>query len=88
MKLTKPQQKIYSRLLAGEKVTHVNTHRQSGGEFVWAKESYNGGIDYEKTVWMSEVVGYRAFWNLMRELNRVEGIEAGQFIYRFPNEKF
>lgn len=82
--LTTPQWRIYARLMKGEKVTNIHTHRQSGGEFVWVK-TYNDVPDYEKTTYSHEPVGYRAFWNLMRALKKNN--DASEFFYTFDNER-
>jgi hypothetical protein len=90
VKLTKAQQKIYDRLLAGEKVCNIHTHRQSGGEFVWVKKD-GERPDYERTVWEHEPVGYRCFWNMMRRLHNDQGpkcIDVTCYFHKFETEKY
>lgn len=62
---TKPQAEIMERLLRGDKATYINTHRMSGGEFVWYdKEGYEYGVN---------CVGIKAFngamWAICKAFN-------------------
>lgn len=61
VKFTKPQGRIVRRLLNGERVTYINQHWVSGGEFVW----YHEDGDY---TWGKESVGYRAYNGAMRAI--------------------
>jgi len=54
-KFTKPQQAIIDRLATGDRLTVINQHHMSGGEFRW--KSPNGNLDYAGKV-------YRAFFNI------------------------
>lgn len=38
-KFTKPQQAIITRFLAGDKLTTINNHHLSGGEWRWVRSS-------------------------------------------------
>lgn len=62
---TQPQAEIMMRLLRGDKVTYINTHRMSGGEFVWYDENgYECGAN---------CVGVKAFngamWAICKAFN-------------------
>lgn len=63
---TKPQSAIVERLLKGEKVTTINTHRRDGGDFVWYRE--------DGYYWGRECVGYRAFWCAMYAIRDAFGL--------------
>lgn len=68
VKFTEPQACIMKRLLNGDKVTTVNTHRMDGGDFVW----YNDSIK-EGSYWGFERVGYKAFWGAMLAVGKAFG---------------
>ena len=78
IKFTDPQAKIVERLLRGDKVTMINTHYRSGGDFVW--------YDADGYSWSKEYVGYKAFWGAMYavrkafNLNRVDEYSDQFFI--------
>lgn len=71
---TKPQARIMERLLRGEKVEMVNTHRMNGGDFIWVSK-----YDYE-------FVGYRAFWGAMKAIRDAFGF--GDHEYSFSEQYF
>ena len=54
-KLTKVQQAMYDRLMAGKKIYHINRFAKNGGRYVWNIET-------------EELAHYKVFWNLMRVL--------------------
>lgn len=68
---TSPQARIMERLLSGEKVTMINTHWMSGGEFVWYNED-----GYE---WGKESVGYRAFNGAMYAIRNAFNLKDYSF---------
>jgi hypothetical protein len=66
VKFTKPQRAIVDRLLKGAKLTVVNSHRMSGGEFMWvdypgAYPSYAGKV-------------YKAFFNIFYQIKKQTGV--------------
>lgn len=63
---TEPQARIVDRLLSGEKVTWINTHRRDGGDFVW--DNY----------WGNECVGYRAFTFAIYKIADAFGLKFGE----------
>lgn len=74
VKFTIPQQKIVVKLFRGAKLTRVNKHHMSGGEFRWidypgADPSYAGKV-------------YKAFYNVFYQIKKQTGVvvPAGSFI--------
>lgn len=66
VKFTIPQQKIVVKLFRGAKLTTVNRHHMSGGEFRWvdypgADPSYAGKV-------------YKAFFNIFYQIKKQTGI--------------
>lgn len=74
IKFTKPQQAIVDKLLLGWKLTLVNTHHMSGGDYMWikypgAEPSYAGRV-------------YKAFWNIEYAIKKQTGIKFDMSIFR------
>jgi hypothetical protein len=67
VKFTEPQHKIIDNLLRGSKLTVVNKHHQSGGDYAWmhknnSKPSYAGSV-------------YKAFWNTEYAIKKQTGVD-------------
>jgi hypothetical protein len=74
-KFTKPQQRIIDLLLAGARLTTVNKHHQSGGEYMWIM-SEGGNPCYAGSV-------YKAFWGIGYSIRKITGIDPqmGKYFY-------
>ena len=84
VKFTDPQARVMERLLRGEKVTMINTHWMSGGEFVW----YQPDGNYS---WGKEYVGWRAYQGAMRTVEKafnLKGEDADEWWNRFQAKEF
>lgn len=67
LKFTPPQQKIVDKLLKGDRLTRINSHRLSGGEFMWKN------VDCSYLEHAGKV--YKAFFNIERSIEKQCGIE-------------
>lgn len=78
IKFTDPQQAIVDKLLRGWKLTTVNTHHMSGGDYMWieypgAEPSYAGRV-------------YKAFWNIEYAIRKQTGIKFDMSVFRVKFE--
>jgi len=78
-KFTVPQQRIIKYLLSGAKLTTVNRHHMSGGDYMWIlKEgdnpSYAGSV-------------YKAFWGIGCTIRKITGqtINMAEFYHVSTN---
>tara|TARA_B110000503_G_scaffold143002_1_gene242052 strand:+ start:4752 stop:5033 length:282 start_codon:yes stop_codon:yes gene_type:complete len=74
IKFTDPQQAIVDKLLRGWKLTTVNTHHMSGGDFMWveypgAEPSYAGRV-------------YKAFFNIGYSIQKQTGKAFDMGVFR------
>lgn len=78
IRFTDPQQAIVDKLLRGWKLTTVNTHHMSGGDYMWieypgAEPSYAGRV-------------YKAFWNIEYAIKKQTGIKFDMSVFRVKFE--
>ncbi len=66
IKLTPPQKKIYNKLMQGYKLTVVNKHHMSGGQFMW-KSPNSDYLEHAGSV-------YKAFFNINWAIKKQSGI--------------
>lgn len=76
VKFTPAQNKIVNRLIKGDQLWLLNSHRMSGGEYMW-KTKYSDSPQYAGRV-------YKAFWNIFYVIRKQKGIEVdfSIFLYR------
>ena len=74
-KFTEPQQRVVKYLLKGAKLTTVNKHYQSGGDYMWILQEgrnpcYAGSV-------------YKAFWGVGHTIKKLTGVNVkmGEFYY-------
>ena len=67
IKFTKPQQDIVNKFIDGWRLTKVNTHHMSGGQYMWISP-YSSYLQHAGHV-------YKAFHNIYRTIKKQTGIE-------------
>lgn len=73
IKFTKPQKYIVDKFLNGWKLTRVNTHHMSGGQYMWVSP-YSSSLQEAGHI-------YKAFHNIRRTIKKQIGIEVDLFEY-------
>ncbi len=78
-KFTEPQQRVIKYLLEGAKLTTVNKHHQSGGDYMWILHE-GGNPCYAGSV-------YKAFWGIGYTIRKLTGnmINMADFYYTDTN---
>ena len=66
IKFTPAQNKIVNRLIKGDQLWLLNSHRMSGGEWMW-KNPNSENLEYAGKV-------YKAFWNIFYQIRKQKGI--------------
>jgi hypothetical protein len=76
VKFTPAQNKIVNRLIKGDQLWLLNSHRRSGGEYMW-RTKYSSNPEYAGSV-------YKAFWNIQYVIRKQKGIQidCSIFLYR------
>jgi len=74
VKFTKPQKYIVDKFLSGWKLTRVNTHHMSGGQYMWVSP-YSSSLQHAGHV-------YKAFHNIYWTIKKQTGItvDLSQYI--------
>lgn len=67
-KFTEPQQRIINYLLSGAKLTTVNKHHRSGGDYMWILQE-GGNPCYAGSV-------YKAFWGIGYTIRKLTGVDV------------
>ena len=67
VKFTPAQQKVVDRLLKGDEIRNVNSHRLNGGEMKW-KSPNSEYLDHAGKI-------YKAFFNVFYQIKKQTGVE-------------
>jgi hypothetical protein len=79
-KFTEPQQRVIKYLLAGAKLTTVNKHYASGGDYMWILHE-GGNPCYAGSV-------YKAFWGVGHTIYKLTGKRVNMAVNFYVDTNF